>query len=80
MGSEGEEAKFNCHICNTQLIDGSAIYEEELRRNSLVEVKKEKNVVCYAFRRIYKETLIRDGLEQSEVKYEPKSHQHTGSA
>lgn len=37
-----EEAKFNGHMCNQQMIDGSAIYEEELMSNSLVEVMREQ--------------------------------------
>lgn len=40
--NEGEEVKFNCHISNKQLIDRSAIYEEELRRSSLLKVMGEQ--------------------------------------
>lgn len=45
--NEGEEAKFNCHISNEQLIDRSAIYEEELRRSSLLKVMEGTSLDCY---------------------------------
>lgn len=48
LGSEGKEAKFNCHISNKKSTDGSAIYKEELRRRSLGEVMGWRtSLVCY---------------------------------